>query len=147
VVVRDGSVHDQGRSVVRVLDASGEVAGAGFLIGPDLVATCAHVVAEAVGADAYSNRTPDRRVRVDLPIVQGAEDAPGPLGAAVLRWSPWVDPLLSMQVDALIDGASSAYTRAVAASNPDAEISSPHGGSGLPGHLLSTCVIASVPLS
>ena len=73
---------------MRVLDASGEVVGAGFLIGPDLVATCAHVVAEAVGADAYSDRTPDRRVRVDLPIVQGAEDAPGPLGAAVLRWSP-----------------------------------------------------------
>jgi hypothetical protein len=39
------------RVVVRILDLGGDPVGAGFLAGPDLVATCAHVVAAALGAD------------------------------------------------------------------------------------------------
>jgi WD40 repeat protein len=37
-------------SVVRVLDAAGRTAGAGFVVASDLVVTCAHVVAGAGGA-------------------------------------------------------------------------------------------------
>ncbi|MEJ3657644.1 trypsin-like peptidase domain-containing protein [Actinomycetes bacterium KLBMP 9759] len=80
-----GGTHQQARSVVRIHDAAGEVVGGGFLIGPDLVATCAHVVAEAVGCDPYAAAPPSGQVRVDVPM---APDPAGPLAATVHRWSP-----------------------------------------------------------
>ncbi len=71
------------RVVVRVLDDAGEPVGAGMLLGPDLVATCAHVVADATRGDA-NGPPPGRPVRVDVPMV-----APGAsIGARVVRWLP-----------------------------------------------------------
>ena len=80
------AVQDQARSVVRVLDDAGEVVGAGFLIGPDLVATCAHVVATALAADAYADSPPEAPVHVDFPLVRA--DGTEPTAARVHRWSP-----------------------------------------------------------
>ncbi|QYN32034.1 trypsin-like peptidase domain-containing protein [Pseudonocardia sp. DSM 110487] len=80
-------VREQARSVVRVLAGDGNtVVGAGFLIGPDLVATCAHVVADALAADPYSPAPPHGPVLLDFPLVQDPGD--GPAAAHVHRWSP-----------------------------------------------------------
>lgn len=77
------------RVVVRVLDRGGDPVGAGFLAGPDLVATCAHVVADALGADPYGP-VPTAAVRLDLPLflTPDAEQPPAALDADVLRWQP-----------------------------------------------------------
>ncbi len=72
------------RVVVRVLGRDGAPVGAGFLAGPDLVATCAHVVADALGADPYGP-PPTATVRLDLPLFA---DLPAALDAEVLRWQP-----------------------------------------------------------
>jgi WD40 repeat protein len=75
------------RVVVRVYGRTG-VVGAGFLIGPDLVATCAHVVAEALAADPYGP-PPQGRVRIDLPLfIAAGADEPSAMDAEVVRWQP-----------------------------------------------------------
>jgi WD40 repeat protein len=80
-------VREQARSVVRVLAGDGTtVVGAGFLIGPDLVATCAHVVADALAADPYAPVPPYDPVLLDFPLLQDLGD--GPVAAQVHRWSP-----------------------------------------------------------
>src|SRR5918998_458503 len=47
------------------------VAGSGFLVGADLVATCAHVVAAAARTDPYSPEAPVDPVTIDFPTVPG----------------------------------------------------------------------------
>ncbi|HYH33127.1 MAG TPA: trypsin-like peptidase domain-containing protein [Pseudonocardia sp.] len=69
---------------MRVLSGDGTVIGAGFVIGPDLVATCAHVVADAAAADPYAPDPPHGTVLLDFPLVPGG----GPGRARVHRWSP-----------------------------------------------------------
>ncbi|MHA6624115.1 nSTAND1 domain-containing NTPase [Pseudonocardia sichuanensis] len=69
---------------VRVRDRRGDVVGSGFLVGPDLVATCAHVVATAAGTDAYGP-APDAPVAIDFPVLPGG---PVPGWARVHRWLP-----------------------------------------------------------
>ena len=72
------------RVVVRVLDDAGEPVGAGFLLGPDVVATCAHVVADATRTDPYSAAPPEGAVRLDFPLLaDGASRS-----ARVARWLP-----------------------------------------------------------
>lgn len=75
------------RVVVRVLDRGGAPVGAGFLAGPDLVATCAHVVADALGADPYGP-PPTATVHLDLPLFVDPAAARPALDAEVLRWQP-----------------------------------------------------------
>jgi hypothetical protein len=77
------------RVVVRVLGRGGDPVGAGFLAGPALVATCAHVVADALGADPYGP-APSATVRIDLPLflTPDTEQPPTALDAEVLRWQP-----------------------------------------------------------
>ncbi|MER6031920.1 trypsin-like peptidase domain-containing protein [Streptomyces sp. NPDC001851] len=85
-------------SVVRILDASGRPAGAGFLTGEQDVVTCAHVVASVSGpgdpvvpgsapdAEAHGERgrPPEGRVVLDFPLT-----APGHLvQATVVAWVP-----------------------------------------------------------
>ncbi|TWF81283.1 trypsin-like peptidase [Pseudonocardia hierapolitana] len=65
-----------------MITRSGDVAGAGFLVGPDLVATCAHVVASVAGADPYAAEPPPDPVRVDFPMLGVAARA------VVHRWLP-----------------------------------------------------------
>ncbi|WP_232660886.1 nSTAND1 domain-containing NTPase [Pseudonocardia sp. TRM90224] len=77
------------RVVVRVLDAAGEVVGGGFFVGPDLVATCAHVVATAIGADPYAAQAPGGRVRIDVPLFRDpATEQPPSISAEITRWVP-----------------------------------------------------------
>ncbi len=70
---------------VRVRDASGGVVGSGFLVGSDLVATCAHVVATAARADPYAPEPPTAPVTIDFPTVPGG---PTRRSARVHRWVP-----------------------------------------------------------
>ncbi|MEU7524386.1 serine protease [Saccharothrix sp. NPDC042600] len=59
-----GSARALPSAVVRVRDRRGSVVGAGFLVAPDLVCTCAHVV----GAGA---QPPSEPVRLDFPMLPG----------------------------------------------------------------------------
>src|SRR5882724_3051236 len=72
-------------AVVRVWARDDQVVGGGFLVGPDLVATCAHVVADAVGVDPYAADVPTASVRLDFPLAR-ADSAR--IVATVERWSP-----------------------------------------------------------
>lgn len=73
-------------AVVRLWADADTVVGSGFLVGPGQVATCAHVVAEALGTDPLDPTPPTGRVRLDFPLGGGASVA-----AAVQRWSPDTD--------------------------------------------------------
>ncbi|WP_433526724.1 trypsin-like peptidase domain-containing protein [Nocardia pseudovaccinii] len=77
-VARLGSAH------ARIRTTTGQVVGAGYLVGPNIVATCAHVVAYATGADPNDVQPPDSVVAVDFPLLSSA----GPQRARVRRWSP-----------------------------------------------------------
>ncbi|QKW23274.1 hypothetical protein HUT16_33045 [Kitasatospora sp. NA04385] len=97
------------RGLVRVLAADGRVVGAGFLVGADVVCTCAHVVAQALGLPGTAERAPADEVAVDFPLLRGAggqsgradggggagergAGGTGPVRAAVVEsWRP-VDP-------------------------------------------------------
>src|SRR5882757_6915138 len=85
MVAQRGAVGLAATACVRVRHATGDVVGSGFLVGPDLVATCAHVVADAVGADPYSDTPPDVPVTLDFPLI--ASGAVARLGS-VHRWVP-----------------------------------------------------------
>ncbi len=65
-----------------------DVVGGGFRVGPHVVATCAHVVADAIGADPYSDEAPTGEVALDFPLFQDGEHLPVRLAAVVRRWSP-----------------------------------------------------------
>ncbi|MBM9506287.1 S1 family peptidase [Actinacidiphila acididurans] len=86
-------------AVVRIRSDSGAITGAGFLVAPGLVCTCAHVVARALGADPRSAEPPRGSVRVDLPLLDlrllnpelpdPAPDASRAAGSAVVTgWRP-----------------------------------------------------------
>ncbi|QYN32487.1 trypsin-like peptidase domain-containing protein [Pseudonocardia sp. DSM 110487] len=77
------------RVVVRVLGDDGLPVGAGFLVGPDVVATCAHVVASAVGGDAFGPSAPRGPVRLDFPMFRGAGAEQAVAAVADVReWHP-----------------------------------------------------------
>jgi WD40 repeat protein len=75
------------RSVVRVLDAAGTVAGAGFLVSPYAVATCAHVVSDALDGDPYGG-PPTGPVVVDFPMSRTPGGPAWRAFARVTRWAP-----------------------------------------------------------
>src|SRR5262249_43919795 len=58
-------------AVVRVLTRTGDVTGAGIVVGQGLVATCAHVVAAAAGHDPEAAQPPSESVVVDFPLAGG----------------------------------------------------------------------------
>ncbi|MFE4368407.1 trypsin-like peptidase domain-containing protein [Streptomyces sp. NPDC056835] len=69
-------------AVVRVKGPGGELAGAGFLVAPELVLTCAHVVNDALARPREDEVAAGTEVFVDLPFAEGG-------GAAeVERWVP-----------------------------------------------------------
>jgi WD40 repeat protein len=69
-------------AIVRLRDAKGDVVGAGFLIGPRHLITCAHVVAAALGRPVDQSFPIDVEVRLDFPLVDPGED----VAAKVVRW-------------------------------------------------------------
>ncbi|MFE3445681.1 trypsin-like peptidase domain-containing protein [Nocardia sp. NPDC059180] len=79
-----GGVGRLGATTVRVFSTSGEVVGAGFVVGPGLVATCTHVIADAIGADYADGRAPVTAIRLDFPLLRPGEY----LAARVRRWVP-----------------------------------------------------------
>ncbi|ALG08340.1 trypsin-like peptidase domain-containing protein [Kibdelosporangium phytohabitans] len=84
---RSGPSHEPlGRSIARIRDEFGQVVGGGFLIAPDRVATCAHVVTAALGGDPESERPPEGTVVLDFPLA----DPGGQLVRTSARVSKWV---------------------------------------------------------
>jgi WD40 repeat protein len=69
-------------AIVRLRDAKGDVVGAGFLIGPRHLVTCAHVVAAAVGWPGDRSFPTNAEVRLDFPLVEPDND----VVAKVVLW-------------------------------------------------------------
>lgn len=76
------------RSIARVLDGRGMVVGAGFLIRPDTVVTCAHVVSVALGRDPADDRLPPEPLLIDFPMSRERHGRRPTAMARVSRWSP-----------------------------------------------------------
>ncbi|HBL12341.1 MAG TPA: serine protease [Cyanobacteria bacterium UBA11162] len=69
-------------SVIRIFHANGVVVGAGFLVSPQYVLTCAHVVAEALCIPSNTIEVPTGLIELDFPLI-----APGnKLKAQVVFW-------------------------------------------------------------
>ncbi|MBT2418450.1 hypothetical protein J7F01_21600 [Streptomyces sp. ISL-22] len=79
-----GFLEDLGATVVRVCGGDGRPVGTGFLLAPGTVATCAHVVADALHTDASSSTPPASPVTVEFPLRPGAVR----YEAAVSAWRP-----------------------------------------------------------
>ncbi|MFE7431169.1 serine protease [Streptomyces sp. NPDC057545] len=76
-------------AVVRVKGPDGAIGGAGFLIAPDLVLTCAHVVSDALDRRREDTVEAGTEVTVDVPLAGNAEGVDeGDHGAEVQRWIP-----------------------------------------------------------
>lgn len=75
-------------AVVRFWTATDEVVGGGFLVGSGLVATCAHVVADALGTDPYAPNAPTARMQLDFPLLLDDNGNPLTAAAVVDRWVP-----------------------------------------------------------
>jgi hypothetical protein len=68
--------------IVRVHGSQGQIVGAGFLVGPQEVVTCAHVVTRALGLADDERPPEDAEVRLDFPLVAPGET----LAARVVVW-------------------------------------------------------------
>lgn len=80
-------------TVVRITGRGGAVCGAGALVGPDLVLTCAHVVSDALGLPRQENVAAGAVLTVDFPLAgNGAagqnDDTLPPTTATVEHWIP-----------------------------------------------------------
>jgi WD40 repeat protein len=71
-------------AIVRLRDASGRIVGAGFLVGPREILTCAHVVTAALGDASGLAASQQVEVRLDFPLV----DPTGIRTAKVTVWRP-----------------------------------------------------------
>ncbi|RDI55307.1 S1 family peptidase [Nocardia mexicana] len=79
-------IADNGRlgwATVRILTPSGEVVGAGFLVRPTLIATCAHVVSAALNRETTGGEAPEEPVAVDFASAGTARE----MLARVRHWS------------------------------------------------------------
>ncbi|MFE6270761.1 trypsin-like peptidase domain-containing protein [Streptomyces goshikiensis] len=70
-------------AVVRIAGTDGTVGGVGFLIAPDLVITCAHVVHDALGPPREHTGAPAGELTLDRPLA-----GPGRAAAEVAHWAP-----------------------------------------------------------
>jgi hypothetical protein len=71
-------------SVIRIYSTSGKVVGAGFLVSPKRILTCAHVVADALGLPRKTAEMPDAEISLDFPIVAAKQL----FKARVVFWRP-----------------------------------------------------------
>ncbi|MBW4502168.1 MAG: AAA-like domain-containing protein [Scytonema hyalinum WJT4-NPBG1] len=71
-------------SVVRIYSNGGKVVGAGFLVSPKYILTCAHVVADALGVARNIVEKPEQAVSLDFPIVAAKQF----FKARVVFWRP-----------------------------------------------------------
>ena len=84
-VVRDQDVV--AGAVLRVW-AGDQVVGGGFLVAPDLVATAATVVADALGVHPGADEHPTGTVPLDFPLLRAEPGRPVRVAGQVERWSP-----------------------------------------------------------
>ncbi|WP_437068155.1 nSTAND1 domain-containing NTPase [Streptomyces sp. enrichment culture] len=73
-----------GPAVARVRAADGTAVGTGFLLAPGLVATCAHVVAQALRVDGRDATPPTAPLTVEFPLQRGC----AAFEATVTAWRP-----------------------------------------------------------
>ncbi|SDN96101.1 AAA ATPase domain-containing protein [Streptomyces sp. cf386] len=73
-----------GPAVARLRAPDGTTVGTGFLLAPGTVATCAHVVADALNSDARDETAPTRPVTVEFPLQRGS----AAYEASVSAWCP-----------------------------------------------------------
>ncbi|WP_275001497.1 S1 family peptidase [Promicromonospora iranensis] len=78
-------------------DASGQTLGAGFLVAPDLVCTCAHVVQDVLGLEGTDGRVPRLPVSVELMIT--GERRTG----RVVAWVPGKEAVEQISAESLTD--------------------------------------------
>lgn len=88
-------------SQVRIYSAAGAVIGAGFLVGADVVCTCAHVVARALGVPDTAEGVPEGQVCLDFPLLVGRPRA----RAGVLSWRRDGVDVALLRLDAAVEGA------------------------------------------
>ncbi|MFE2043364.1 trypsin-like peptidase domain-containing protein [Streptomyces sp. NPDC059477] len=86
-----GAVFEWG--LARILGPDGEPRGAGFLLAPDLVCTCAHLLVGRPQADSVA---PDVPLRVDFPLLA---DPSAPVATTVAEWRPADDILVLRLAD------------------------------------------------
>ncbi|PWI13857.1 hypothetical protein DI272_06630 [Streptomyces sp. Act143] len=80
-------------AVARVLGPDGGVVGAGFLIAPDTVCTCAHVVAHALGREEVvrSRDVPEGAVTLDFPLLRDTPHGRRGYPTRTSAWEPVVE--------------------------------------------------------
>jgi V8-like Glu-specific endopeptidase len=71
-------------SIVRIYSNNGKVVGAGFLVSPKRILTCAHVVADALAIARDTIDMPNAEVSLDFPIVASKQF----FKARVVFWRP-----------------------------------------------------------
>lgn len=85
-------IEDYGRAVARLMQADGQAVGAGFLIVPGYVMTCAHVILQALKANDFAapecRDVPKETIQLDFPL---AECGSRPISARVVEWEPYSD--------------------------------------------------------
>ncbi|MGQ4459254.1 nSTAND1 domain-containing NTPase [[Kitasatospora] papulosa] len=86
---------------MRIRSVDGDVAGAGFLVGPDLVCTCAHVVEEAFGLPAPVDKAPGGSVNLDFPLLSARPSA----RASVVSWRHGGADVALLRLDRPVEGA------------------------------------------
>jgi len=78
-----------GCSVVRILGQDKTYAGLGYRAGPELVITCAHVVANALRTDPHDPKPPPGEVLLDVPFALGHEsEVPVRANVVPTGWIP-----------------------------------------------------------
>lgn len=88
-------------SQVRVLSTEGEVVGAGFLIAADVVCTCAHVVAQALGMPNGAQEAPGEPVDLDFPLLDGRPS----VRASVVSWRRGGQDVALLRLETAVEGA------------------------------------------
>ncbi|MEW2512827.1 trypsin-like peptidase domain-containing protein [Streptomyces sp. NPDC046870] len=88
-------------SQVRVHSVAGEVIGAGFLVGADVVCTCAHVVTRALGVPDDTEQAPGEPVLLDFPLLDGRPRA----RARVVSWRRGGADVALLRLDATVEEA------------------------------------------
>ncbi|QKW06908.1 trypsin-like peptidase domain-containing protein [Streptomyces sp. NA04227] len=88
-------------SQVRIRSAAGEVVGAGFLIASDVVCTCAHVIARALGMPNGAERAPNEPVTLDFPLLGHRPS----VRATVVSWRRGGADVALLRLDAAVEGA------------------------------------------
>ncbi|MEU9271747.1 trypsin-like peptidase domain-containing protein [Streptomyces sp. NPDC048251] len=88
-------------SQVRIHSAAGAVIGAGFLVAADVVCTCAHVVARALGVADTAETAPGGQLDLDFPLLSGRPQA----RAEVVSWRRDGADVALLRLDAVVEGA------------------------------------------